>query len=218
LGRGGREGSYVSRSLGQSVTSVEALIFSRRRGRAKERKGDDEGEIKENVRTLTFSRFEVHSIGYDVLQLHQFQLDGFRAAECMKGRVGDRVGGGGAFCSASAAGAALVAAGLGLGPPHLLGRTPSRARPDPLPSATLSQGLSRPSDLACCRASAVRCPLCAEGVALPSPSVSSLPSFHDRRPRSSLLAPFCFSRLCCCGNGPLLMGSGSRHLLVLILS
>lgn len=75
---------------------------------------------------LTFSRFEVHSIGYDVLQLHQFQLAGFRAAECGcsggdagSGRRAAALGGAGC-CGAASAGAAR--------------RSPARARPEPLPS------------------------------------------------------------------------------------
>lgn len=45
----------------------------------------------DNNSSLTFSRFEVHSVCYDVLQLHQFQLDRVYAAESMeRSLVGDK--------------------------------------------------------------------------------------------------------------------------------
>lgn len=45
----------------------------------------------DNNSSLTFSRFEVHSVCYDVLQLHQFQLDRVYAAESTeRSLVGDK--------------------------------------------------------------------------------------------------------------------------------
>lgn len=79
-----------------------------------------------NYTPLTFSRFEIHSVCYNVLQLHQFQLDRVYAAESTgRNLVGDEQEGEERRPRAEAGTADVV----------LRGWSPCRAPADQLPSA-----------------------------------------------------------------------------------